>query len=216
MSDDDASPASLLVSVFDEVLERCGEVESDEVMAAVRAEFDERRGRVFEDEPEWETRTRMFLEWFAIERRDPRRGATPVAAAWEVEADPRRRAALAAWGRSFRCLAEFVSLSGGAIEIVDLLGGAHIEIDERRGLPGVEVGDIAEVRVVAFEDRVRFGAAFLWHPPGIRRPLVAHVDAMRAAGSSRESILDFASSLKVRSLRYKHVPPVKVYESPQP
>lgn len=205
------SAPSLLTAVLDEIFERCGQTQS-EAMAAARADFDERRGRVFEDEDEWEARTRMFLEWFAVDRLDPETGQTPAAAAALREPDPRRRAALEAWSRSYRCLGEISELAEGRVHIVDLVGGAHIAIDEQRGLPGVEVGDIAELRVVAFEGQIRFGGAFLWHPAGVRRPLIARVEQMRQAGASREEILDFASSLKVKSARYKHVPAAKVYE----
>jgi hypothetical protein len=203
------SGPGILTEVLDEVLETLGA--EAEAMAKARAAFDERRGPVFQDEDGWESRTRMFLEWYAVERPDGLTGRSPVAIAAAHEPDPRRRAAFEAWRRSYRCLAEIVRLGDGRVEILDLLGGARIAVDERRGLPGVELGDIAELRILAFEDQIRFGGAFLWHPAGIRGALVARIEALTAEGKSREEILDIASSLAVRSGRYKHVPAAKVY-----
>lgn len=201
--------AASLAGALEDVIAACGD--DGAAMAAAREGFDAARGPVFEDEDLWETRTRTFLEWYAIERANPDTGLTPVQAAIEIETDPERRAALQAWARSFRCLAEVVGLESGRVTVVDLVGGAHIAVDERRGLPGVSTGDIAECRVVAHAGEIHFGNAFLWHPEGTRAPLLTHIGSMRTGGRSREDILDFVANLRVRAVRYSHVPAAKVY-----
>jgi len=217
-----SGPAGLLAEVLDSVIRQCGEREPD-AMAEARQDMDRRRGPVFEDEHLWETRTRAFLEWFAIERRAGE--LTPIERALasaspsdssssSLSSDaesPRVAAALLAWHRSYRILAEVAELSDGQVLLIDLLGGATIPVDERRGLPGVSTGDIAECRVVAFEGEIHFGGWSLGHPEGTRGPLLEHIAVMGEAGREREEILDFAASLRVRSLRYSHVPAPRVY-----
>ena len=183
-------------------------------MADSRSHYDQRRGPVFEDEELWETRTRAFLEWFAIEVAG--NDGTAVARAIQGEQDPRTRQALLAWSRSYRCLAEVVELRNDKVVLIDLIGGAHIPVDERRGLAGVSTGDIAEIRIVAFEQEIHFGGWFLWHPEGTRAQLLTHLERMRSADMSREEILDFVASLRVRSLRYSHVPAARVYAQLDP
>lgn len=209
MADDSAS---FLATVLEDLLQGLGRATDSEEIVAERAAFDERRGRVHEEDDLWEARTRAFLDWYAIERPDPSTGISPVSRAREASTDPRRKAALTAWERSYRCIAEVVELGSRVVSFVDLIGGAHISVDERRGLPGVSPGDIAELRVLAFEGRIHFGSAFLWHPAGTRGPLMDRIAAMSAAGASREQIADFAAKLYVRSLRYGHLPPSKVYQ----
>ena len=205
------SSSAFLARVLESLIERCGEGDTA-AMGAARVEFDERRGRVFEDEEEWEARTAIFLEYFAVERADPETGESPAVAAARAATDDREREALLALSRSYRCLGEVIEIAEGRVVFADAIGGAHIEITERRGLPGVSVGDVAEIRVVAFEGAVHFGSQILWHPPGTRDPLLAHVEALLDAGHDRESICDFAASLKIRSLRYGHLEPAAVYE----
>jgi len=208
-------PAAFLTGVVDALIERCAS--DTDAMAVARTEFDERRGRVFEDEEGWETRTAIFLEYYATERQDPELGESPaLTAARSEEYEGREREALGAWSRSYRCLAEVLSLADGVVVIADAIGGAHIEVAERRGLPGVSTGDIAELRIVAFEDAIHFGSGILWHPAGTRDPLLGHVATMREAGVAREVICDFAASLKTRSLRYAHLEPSAVYEKAEP
>lgn len=209
----DKMPAAYLTRVIDALIERCAG-DRAEVAAAARAGFDERRGRVFEDEEIWETRTAMFLAYFATEWIDPDTGETPATTAARTapgSIDERERAALHALSRSYRCLAEIIELGDGVVVIEDLIGGAHIEITERRGLPGVSTGDIAELRIAAFEGNVHLVPGILWHPPDTRAALRAHVVDLDARGVAREAICDFAASLMVRSLRYGHRQPAEVY-----
>lgn len=214
MAPEDSS--AFLARVLESLIERLSDG-SAAAMAAARAEFDERRGPVFEDEDEWEIRTAIFLEVYALERINPATGQSPAAAAAREAAGERERQALMALSRSYRCLAEILAIEDGRVTIADAIGGAHIEIAERRGMPGVSVGDVAELRVIAFEQAVHFGSQILWHPHGTRAPLLAHVEALVAAGHDREAICDFAASLKVRSLRYGHLEPAAVYEkAPRP
>lgn len=203
-------PAAYLTGMIDALIERSAGDRPDEV-AASRAEFDERRGRVFEDEELWENRTAMFLAYFALDRIDPATGETPAVAAARAATDDRERAALEALSRSYRCLAEIKELGDGRVVIADLIGGAHIEISERRGMPGVSVGDIAELRIAAFEGAVHLVPGILWHPPDTAEALRAHARDLDARGVDRDAICDFAASLMVKSLRYGHREPAEVY-----
>jgi hypothetical protein len=207
-------PAAFLTGVLDALIERCT-TDPDAVVAA-RAEFDERRGQVFEDEDAWETRTAIFLEYFATERADPATGVSPAVSGAREVADERERAALAALGRSYRCLAEIIAIEPGRVVIADRIGNAHIEINERPGLPGVSVGDIAELRICAFESGVHLTPGILWHPPGTQSALRRHVADLVAAGAGRTEICDFAASLMIRSLRYGHREPSEVYRTATP
>jgi hypothetical protein len=126
--------------------------------------------------------------------------------------DERRARAIAAWLTSYRSLWAVEKLGVGHVDLFDLLGGAHLRITEPRGLHGVSVGEVAELRVLGFEGELWFGRAFLFHPRGTRDALLEQARAITAAGGDRRAVLDRAASLRVKGLRYKHVPAARLYE----
>jgi len=207
-----AHPASLLLGVLDELVEGLGAPDNVDELADARKGFDERRGRVFEDEELWEPWTQAFLEWFALERVASDGSPPPVVRALAA-AEGDRADALRMLCTSHRSLFEVVELRPGAVELRDLLGGGMFAVDEPRALHGVSVGDVAELRLIGFAGQVRFGRTFCYHPSGTRDAIAMHARRMRGAGADRREVIDFCASLRVRCERYRHVAAVKVYQA---
>jgi len=198
----------LLNGVLDAAIQVLGDPDRGDEVAAARKQFDDRRGRVFEDEDLWEAWTNVFLEWCTLERKP-----TVAGQMLAVESDPDRAAALRAWLRSMRTLVEVLRIEQGRVEALDLLGGAQFWVSEQRKLPAVTRGDVAEVRLVGFDGAVRFGRTFYFHPTGTRDAIVRRIDARRAAGDSRDDILDHFARLRLRCERYSHMTPARIYAS---
>jgi hypothetical protein len=185
-----------------------------EAASAARREYEERRGRVHQDDDLWEPWSAAFVEWYVVERVGP--GETrPAAAATYRElaaaGDPRADA-VAALVTSHRSLFEIRAMARGRIELLDLLGGAAFNVDEQRALHGVEVGDVAELRLVGIAGEVQFGRTFIYHPKAARAAIVERAHAMLATGSTRRDIIDHVAQLRVHVTRYRHMPVARVYE----
>lgn len=232
----DDSSVAFLHAVLDDVIALYGSEPHTGAVTAARQEYHERRDRVFEDQELWEAWTQAFLEWYVIERPQSdvpesgdasesgdTPGAPPAAryltryltrylAGTDAD-DQRRRTALRAWLTSYRSLFEVRALRAGEVELVDLLGGGQFLVDEQRALAGVSAGDVAELRLIGFEDRVRFGKTFLFHPAGTRDAIVTHARRMVEQGHGRRDIMDLCARLRVRCERYRHVSPVRVYQN---
>lgn len=189
--------------------------QDDEAVVAARREYEERRGRVFEDEQLWDAWSAAFIEWFLVER-IPAGADAPVAARSLVRArdagELDRAAEIRAYLTSHRSLFEVRALGGGRVELVDLIGGASFSVAEPRTLHGVDVGDVAELRVIGWGGEVLFGRTFVYHPPAARAAIAAHVAALAARGDDRRAIVDHVASLRIKVDRYRHVAPAKVYE----
>jgi hypothetical protein len=211
IANDFTGPAgqALLGTVLDELVQRyAGTAET----LRGREEFEERRGRVFEDEELWESWTQAFLEWYAVDRPVAPGELSPAALALARESDPGRALALAAWLRSLRVLAEVRALAPGVVAVRDLLGGTRFNVAEQRVLHGVVVGDVVEVRLIGFRGQVYFGRTFCYHPAGTLGLLETRVPRLLRAGHSRPEVLDFCARLRVRCERYSHVTPLRIYE----
>lgn len=198
--------SDVLYRVLDDAIQAVGDDSRVDDVAAARKSFDDRRGRVFEDEDLWEAWTRAFLEWYTFER-EPTVGRELLVA----ETDPERAAALRAWLRSMRTLVEVIRVDSGGLDVLDLLGGAEFWVTEPRKLHAIKRGDVAEVRMVGFGGDVRFGRTFYFHPTGTREAIVRRVAERRAAGDDRQEILDHFARLRIRCERYSHMKPSRVY-----
>jgi hypothetical protein len=207
------SAAGLLDELLDELIGHCAEPAGVDDVSAARKAFDERRGRVFEDEELWERWTQAFLEWYVLERVGPNADAPPVVVALRREQDPKRRTALRALVTSQRSLFEVRALRPGGVELHDLLGGGEFGVDEQRALHGVAVGDVAELRLVGLGGQVLFGRTFCFHPSGTRVAIGVHARRILEAGGDRREVMDHCASLRVRCERYRHVSAVRVYQA---
>jgi len=207
---DDAgdSADAFLYEVIDDLIAQLAEPACADALRAGRERFEARRGRVREDEGLWELWTQSFLECFCVEGED-----SPAALALQQSSDARVRQALDAWLRSWRALVEVQHLGKGVVRVRDLLRGGLFEVSEKRSLHGVDAGDLAEVRLIGFEGQVRFGRSFLYHPSGTRDILAEQVAGLWARGSDDHDILDHCARLRLRTERYRHVAPERLYRA---
>ena len=203
--------AALLEQIIEELYAR--HTVDSQAAAAARREYEERRGRVHQEDALWEPWSAAFVEWFVVERVGP--GGVPpalVTAREMREAGDDRADLVASLVTSHRSLFEVIAMKPGSIEVMDLLGGAELHVVEQRALHGVEVGDVAELRLVGARGEVRFGRTFIYHPKAARNAIVERSRAMLAKGSSRRDVIDAIAQLRVQVTRYRHMAPSRVYE----
>ncbi|MBA3501873.1 MAG: hypothetical protein M4D80_04170 [Myxococcota bacterium] len=204
--------AALLDEVTEDLYAR--HTSDSETAATARREYEERRSKVHQDDELWEAWSAAFVEWYVIERVAPGHGV-PLAALTHREltaANDPRADAVSALITSHRSLFEVRSVAKGKVELLDLLGGAAFAVDEQRALHGVEVGDVAELRLVGVHGEVRFGRTFIYHPKAARAAIVERARAMLAKGASRRDVIDHIAQLRVTVTRYRHMPAARVYE----
>ena len=206
------SAAALLDEVIEDLYAR--HTSDSETAAVARRDYEERRGKVHQDDELWEAWSAAFVEWYVIERVVPGQGV-PLAALTYSEltavGDP-RASVVGALITSHRSLFEVKSVAKGKIELLDLLGGAAFAVDEQRTLHGVEVGDVAELRLIGVGGEVRFGRTFIYHPKAARAAIVERARAMLAKDGTRRDVIDHVAQLRVTVTRYRHMPAARVYE----
>jgi hypothetical protein len=208
-----ASPPARLDAALDRLTaEHTGETAT---VLAARQEYEERRGKVHEDEDLWERWSAAFVEWFVIERVGAGDELPPAARSLRRargDGDADAAAIIAALLRSHRSLFEVRELGAQRVEVLDLLGGGAFSVVEPRAMHGVEVGDVVELRLVGWEGQVWFGRTFVFHPKDARAAILDHARALLARGQSRRDVIDHVAALRVRVNRYRHVAPARVYE----
>jgi len=207
------SPTTSTAALLEQVTEELYARHTADVGAAqtARRDYEERRGKVHQDDELWEPWSAAFVEWFVIERVAPGHAVPPAALTYR-ESTGEKAEAIRALVTSHRSLFEIRAIGRGKVELLDLLGGAEIDVDEQRALHGVELGDVAELRLVGLGDQVRFGRTFIYHPKAARGAIVERARAMLGGGASRRDVIDAIAQLRVQVTRYRHMPPPRVYE----
>lgn len=208
------SVAALLDQVTEELYAQ--HTADTEAAGLARREYEERRGKVHQDDELWEAWSAAFVEWYVVERVGEG-GMPPAVRSFRElrDAGDPKASVVSALVTSQRSLFEVRALaktSGGKITLLDLLGGAEFHVDEQRQMVGVEVGDVAELRLVGAGNEVRFGRTFIYHPKEARAAIVERARGMLAKGASRRDVIDQIAQLRVQVTRYRHMPPSRVYE----
>jgi hypothetical protein len=203
-------------ALLDEVIETlyARHTTDPDAASAARREYEDRRGRVHQEDELWEPWSAAFVEWYVVERVAPGASHPPAVQSYRELAaagDP-RAAVVRALVTSQRSLFEICAIARGRIELCDLLGGAVFHVDEQRALHGVEVGDVAELRLVGIAGEIQFGRTFIYHPKAARAAIALRARAMLAEGSSRRDVIDHVAQLRVQVTRYRHMPVARVYE----
>jgi hypothetical protein len=113
-------------ALLDEVIETlyARHTSDAEAASAARREYEERRGKVHQEDELWEPWSAAFVEWYVVERSAPGQAHPPAVATYrELEAAGDSRAAAArALVTSQRSLFEIRAMARGRIELLDLLG----------------------------------------------------------------------------------------------
>jgi hypothetical protein len=200
-------------ALIDEVTEAQYALHTRDTAAAAVAhqDYEGRRGKVHQDDELWEAWQAAFVEWYVFERVAPGEQA-PLAIQTLHDLPADRADVVRALVTSQRSLFEVRAIAKGRVELLDLLGGAQFAVDEQRALHGVEVGDVAELRLIGFGGEVRFGRTFIYHPKAARAAIVERARAMLAKGATRRDVIDHVAQLRVTVTRYRHVPAARVYE----
>lgn len=203
-------PCTLLAPMSPEtIVERAVARISEQEIARAREELHARTGSFEPGESFYEERIRAFLDWLVIERHG---GAALRDLALSGELSPEDRALAEAMRVSMRSLfrvTEVRSDEGPVIEC--MLHGARFALraDE---LPAsrLRAGDVLDGRAIGITGRVLLAPGPVFHPREAHEPLVALLEAARAAGRCDASLLDPLLRMRMRldrfeSIRAKHI-----------
>jgi hypothetical protein len=182
-----AAPSCSVTAALTALMERISAEYTEGAQVRVAAEAREAfllaTGRVHEGDRSFDQRMAQFMEWFLLDRPLPPGEATPAERWAETRAtalEPSERALLLGLCTSHRALFCRVGAAGtGRLVIDDLLYGLRWVVTAPDGLPGVDLGDVFEGRLVGVGGQVHFTAAFCYHPPEVAQRIRHHLERVR-------------------------------------
>jgi len=208
--------AAEVTALMERISADYAEGESARLAAEARESFGLATGRVHEGDRSFDERMALFMEWFLLDRPLGSGGETP-AHAWAVDhaaaLDPRSRALLLGLCTSHRSLFCRVGTDDARRLLADdLLYGIRWAVTAPDGLPGVEVGDVYEGRLLGHAGEVHFTAAFCYHPREAAQRIRRHMERVRDRGKAPgPSLLDELMSMRLAYDRAEGAPVNAIY-----
>jgi hypothetical protein len=196
-------------------------VDGEKLVESLRArrEFQELAGKFEEDEPWFEQRMTLFLEWFVLDRRG-RDGLTPaerfiVEKVDEIhEADREIFEGLIATQRTLARI-ERLDKRARRIELLDMIGGCTWSVLHEDHMAGLLRGDFLDVRIVPFRGELMLGRGIIFHPRAAQESIQAVLEAAHATGHLTFDLVDLLASQRLRFERYRNIKVQHIYRVPE-
>ncbi len=191
-----------------------------ELLAARREHFG-RYGEPHEEDRTFEARQNGMLDYYLFDWR-PDGGPSTLERFLEVQApnlSPEETAAYRDLAGNAHGLFEVRKIKGGVVRLRDVLAGGDYDVTERRQVAGLDKGDLLEARLLPYDGKLVFSGAFLYHPLGARKTILAEVKRLRKAAAKGKAdppdvpaFLAVLSRMAFKVERYRNVRLESIYD----
>lgn len=183
---------------------------------AARQEFDHQRGRIFDDDETYALHMARFLEWYALERELEDERIVPVVHLLRRGALDGERELALAMARSHNSLFEVLASASRSLRLYDLVGSSFWSVRIPGPALGLEVGDIAEARLIPWRHEVALGPVVIFHPRAAREAIHRIVEARNRAGQLDQSLVAELAEMRLRFGRYRNMAIEHIYKEREP
>jgi len=180
-------------------------------------EYFEKAGVVYEDDPEFEQRMCLFMDWYLFDRDLPEIDLPPMkyyfrknkASFSDEELNIYKdlcstvhslfRLNRFGWGRK-------------TLVVRDLFSSKVYKVNDPEINRGFSRGDLFEARIVPFRGGYEFSRGFCFHPVEMRSFIMGEIKKVRFQDSSRQTkLLLQLSAMKLKHLRFNHIDIKHIY-----
>ncbi len=182
-----------------------------------KQEFFERAGIIYEDDPEFEQRMNLFMDWYLLDRDLPGIDLPPIryySRLHDQELSPEDKQTyqeLSSSVHSLFLLKRF-TLFGKKLLIQDLFSRKKYVVVDRKLNQAFSTGDLFEGRIFLHQGKWYFSQGFCFHPVEMRPFILKEVKKIRFQDSSRhlKLILQLAQ-MKLKHQRFSHIDVKHIY-----
>jgi hypothetical protein len=170
-----------------------------------KEEYFEKTGKVFEDDPEFEQRMHIFIDWYLFDRDLPGVDLPPIKYYFRKNKDLFSNEDLniykdlCATIHSIFRLKRLAFFSDGLV-VVDLFSGQSYKVNDPNLNWGFTKGDIFEARVIPFKGTCEFSRGFCFHPGEMEGFILGEIKKVRYHEKKRQTKL----ILQLSAMKLKH------------
>lgn len=187
-----------------------------EVFQAKQEYFD-RAGVVYEDDPEFEQRMCIFMDWYIFDRDLPGVDLPPVKYYFRKYKEKFSNEELNIYKDLCRTIHSIFRLKRftwkkDALLVQDLFSNKKYKVMDPEINSGFSKGDIFETRVIPFKDGYEFSRGFCFHPVDMESFILGEIKKVRFQEKSRQTrlILQLAA-MKLKHIRFSHIDVKHIY-----
>ncbi len=182
-----------------------------------KEEYFEKTGVVYEDDPEFEQRMCIFVDWYIFDRDLPGVDLPPIKYYFRKNREKLSDRELNIYKdftttiHSIFRLKRFTWNRRGLV-ITDLFSGKSHTVTDPEINRGFARGDIFEARIIPFEGSYEFSQGFCFHPVEIESFIVNEIKKVRFQDKRRQTklILQLAA-MKLKHTRFQHIDIKHIY-----
>lgn len=176
-----------------------------------KQEYFDKAGVVYEDDPEFEQRMSIFMDWYIFDRDLPGVDLPPIKFYFRKNKDRFSNEDLNIY-RDFCSTLHSIfrlrrfTLNGKGLVIRDLFSAKTHTVEDSEINKGFARGDIFEARIIPFKGGFEFSRGFCFHPNEMEPFILGEVKKVRFQDKTRQTklILQLAS-MKLKHLRFPHI-----------
>lgn len=184
---------------------------------AAKQEFFEKAGIVYEDDPEYEQRMSIFMDWYIFDRDLPGVDLSPIKLYFRKNRENFGTEELTIY-RDFCTTVHSIFILtgrpwfGSGLKVEDLFSKKDYVVIETDIHQGFTRGDLFEARLVPFKGKYEFSKGFCFHPIEMKSFILNEVKKVRYQDKTRQTKLILQlSAMKLRHLRFQHIDVKHIY-----
>jgi len=204
-------------AVLDPIIQKFTTGDHYAQVCAAKLEYFERSGAVHEDDPDYDQRMNLFLNWYLFDRDLPGVDLPPIVLYHRTEApllDANQQKIVTAFTKTLHSLFRMKgkALFGSGLVVKDLFSKKKYKVQNSNFDEAFSSGDVFEARLVAYDGKNYFLDGFCFHPLETAGYILDEVKKIRHQDQSRhfKFILQL-SGMKLKHQRFSHVDVRHIY-----
>lgn len=182
-----------------------------------KQEFFEKSGVVYEEDPEYETRMCLFMDWYLFERDLPGVDLPPAKLYLRTHRAQMDEETIKVFSDMTESIHSIFKVrwkrffSKGLI-VEDLFSRKTYSVNDPKIKQSFSWGDIFEGRIIPFKGELEFSRGFCFHPSEMRRFIMGEIKKVRYQDKTKHTKLIFQlSNMKLKHSRYNHIDVTHIY-----
>lgn len=182
-----------------------------------KKEFFEKAGVIYEDDPNYDERMCVFMDWYLFDRELPKFELPPIKLFYKQNRDRLPQEELAIYRDFCSTIHSLFRLKGKpyfkkGLKILDLFSKKNYIIPEEEIDQAFTRGDLFEARLIPFKGHYAFSKGFCFHPIEMESFILKEIKKIRYQEKIRQTKLILQlSAMKLRHLRFQHIDVKHVY-----
>lgn len=176
-----------------------------------KEEYFEKAGVVYEDDPEFEQRMCIFMDWYLFDRDLPGVDLPPIKYYFRKQKDQFSNEEVSIY-RDFCSTTHSIfrvkrfTWNKKGLVVLDLFSNKSYTVNDSEVDFGFSKGDIFEGRIIPFKGGYEFSRGFCFHPVEMESFIMGEIKKVRFQDKSRQTklILQLAA-MKLKHMRFNHI-----------